>query len=106
MSKLAIKNLIQDRAKEQFVPGYGKFRSAATAIGKCTDLTKVLQEEFQDTTEYDGTNIDENDSKKAIKYVISKKFRKGMRQGVKGTFILGAAVGGAAAGATVGSIIP
>jgi hypothetical protein len=106
MSRLAVSNFFQDRVKEQFIPGFGKFRSAGVALQKCGSLEDVLQAYFQDTTAYDGTRIDEEDSKKAIKYVISKKFRKSVRQGIKGTFILGAAIGGAAAGATVGSVIP
>jgi hypothetical protein len=106
MSRLAVSNFFQDRVKEQFIPGAGKFRSAAVAFQKCSSLEDVLQAYFQDTSAYDGSPIDEEDSKKAIKYVISKKFRKSVRQGIKGTFILGAAIGGAAAGATAGSIIP
>jgi hypothetical protein len=99
-------NLAKDQATGHFIPGIGKFRSAGMAYNKCLDLTDVLQAYFQDTTAYDGSYIDPTDAKKAIKYVISKKFRKSVRQGVKGTIVLGAAVAGAATGATVGSVIP
>lgn len=106
MANLGVRNFFEDRSKENFIPGYGKFRSSATALQKCFSLNDVLQAYFQDSSDYDGSDIDEDDSKTAIKYVISKKTRKSVRQGMKGTFILGAAVGGAAAGATAGSIIP
>lgn len=99
-------NFLRDRATEHVVPGSGKLRSAGMAYNKCMDLTDVLQTYFQDTTEYDGKDISPTDAKQAIKYVISKKFRKSVRQGMKGTIILGAAVAGAATGATVGSVVP
>jgi hypothetical protein len=104
--RMGASNFVKDQATSHFVPGIGKLRSAGVAFNKCFDLTDVLQAYFQDTTAYDGSHIEPDDSKTAIKYVISKKFRKGVRQGLKGTFVLGAAVAGAATGATVGSIIP
>src|SRR5262245_9512123 len=104
--KKALGNLAQDQIKGHFVPGIGKFRSAAVAYNKCFDLTDVLQTYFQDTTDYDGSDIKLDDAKTAIKYVISKKFRKSVRQGLKGTLILSAAATGAATGATAGSVVP
>lgn len=106
MSRLGFKNAIKDKATGSFVPGFGKFRSAAVAYDKCIRLEAVLQAYFHDISSYDGTNINENDSLKAIKYVISKKINKAARRGMQGGLIFGAAVAGAATGATAGSIVP
>ena len=102
-----VRNAIDDKAKGSFLPGFGELRKAVVYSDKCDSLKRVLQAYFQDTRAYDGFSfIDENDSLMAIKYAISKLSRKSVREGTKGLWIFSAGVGGAIAGATVGTVIP
>lgn len=88
------------------MPGVGDAVSAMVARGKSEDLLAIQIAYFQNSGNYDGSDIAEGDCLKAIQYARSKKLTKFQRKtaiaGVKGAgFVVGAATG-----ATIGSIVP
>jgi hypothetical protein len=93
-------------AGSHILPGSGDAASSIAARMKVYSLEEVLQQYFQDTGTYTGGDIPENDPKKAIQYVISKKLTKSNRKGVIAAVKFSGFVAGAATGATVGSVVP
>ncbi|WP_237213555.1 hypothetical protein [Falsiroseomonas oryziterrae] len=94
-------------AGSHFIAGSGNIASSITAAAKVSALSDILQDYFQDRDfEFDGTEIEESDVKKAIAYARGKKESKAIRKGVIGTAQFGLQAAATVGGATVGSVIP
>ncbi|WP_427023423.1 hypothetical protein ACP4J4_12770 [Aureimonas ureilytica] len=90
-----------------FVAGAGDFMSAAAAADKASLLSDILQIYFQARDEsYDNKDIAPEDVKRAILHARGKKTVKAQRKLVIGGSKVAIAIGVAATGATVGSIVP
>ncbi|MGG5819293.1 hypothetical protein [Falsiroseomonas sp. HW251] len=94
-------------AGSHLISGGGDAASAIVAEAKAAALQDLLQEYYQDPHyEFDGSDIDQTDVKKAIAYVRGKKHTKAIRKGVIATTKFGLQVAATVGGATVGSIVP
>ncbi|MEM0928076.1 MAG: hypothetical protein AAGI89_02180 [Pseudomonadota bacterium] len=94
-------------AASQLWIGASDAASSAKAAIKVGLLDEIAQAYFQASDEeYDGSEIELNDVKKAILYAMGKKGTKSARRAVKATVKTGLQVVGTATGATVGSVIP
>ncbi|MEO1656125.1 MAG: hypothetical protein AAFR65_00260 [Pseudomonadota bacterium] len=94
-------------AASQLWAGASDAASSAKAAMKVGLLDEIAQAYFQAADEeYDGSEIELNDVKKAILYAMGKKGTKATRRAMKSTVKTGLQVAGTATGATVGSIVP
>jgi len=94
-------------AGSHLISGSGDAASSISAEAKAQALGDILQEFFQAwDEEYDGTDIEQDEVKKAILYVRGKKHTKAMRKGFIATSKFGLQVAATVGGATVGSVVP